>query len=74
MSVGTKILEGLQGLTMENAEGGKVERMYKVGGAKSLLGLEFFYRRPQEARARRVKLDHLNGDANTYKGRTSMHK
>lgn len=67
MSAGKEISEGLQGLTVGNAEGGEVERMYKVGGAKSLLGLEFFYRKPQEARARRVKLNQLNEDANTYK-------
>jgi hypothetical protein len=60
--------EGIQGLTTYEAEGGEVERMYKIGGAKSLIGLEFQYRRPQEARARRVKLSKLNEDGDTYKG------
>jgi hypothetical protein len=72
MSAGREMAEGLQGLSTDSAEGGEVERMYKVGGAKSLIGLEFFYKRPQENRARRVKLNQLNEDANTYKG-TDVH-
>jgi hypothetical protein len=46
--------------------------MYKVGGARSLVGLEFFFRRPHETRTRRAKLNELNADGNTYKG-TDVH-
>lgn len=52
----------------EDPEGGAVARMYKIGGARSLVGLGFYYRPPQETRVRRVKLNKLNEDGNSYKG------
>jgi hypothetical protein len=68
MSGGGEGLGELRGPAGEDPEGGAVVRMYKVGGARSLVGLEFYYRPPQETRARRVKLNKLNEDGNSYKG------
>jgi hypothetical protein len=63
-----RLAEGIQGLSTDEAEGGEVERMYKIGGAKSLFGLEFQYRRPQNTTAKRVKHNKLNDSEDTYKG------
>jgi hypothetical protein len=69
---GREIAEDMQGLAIVDPEAGAIERMYKVGGAKSLVGLEFFFRQPHETRTRRVELNKLNADGNTYKG-TDVH-
>jgi hypothetical protein len=44
-----------------------VEFLYKHGGARSLVGLELYYKGPQDRRTRRVKLVKLNADGNSYK-------
>jgi hypothetical protein len=70
--VSRELSEGMQGLAVVDPEAGAFQRMYKVGGARSLVGLKFFFRRPHETRTRRVKLNKLNADGNTYKG-TDVH-
>jgi hypothetical protein len=72
MMGGREISEGMQGLAVVDPEAGAMERMLKVGGARSLVGLEFFFRQSHETRTRRVKLNKLNADGNTYKG-TDVH-
>jgi hypothetical protein len=49
-------------------EEGIVQRMYKYAGALSLVGLEFYHRPVHELRTRRVRLDKLNPDGDSYKG------
>lgn len=63
-----EIAEEMQGLAVVDPEAAAMERMLKVGGARSLAGLEFFFRQPHEIRTRRVRLNKLNTDGNTYTG------
>jgi hypothetical protein len=59
-------VEGLN-LGPDLEEEGTVAFLYKHAGARALVGLEFFYRQPREIRSRRVKLDKLNRDGDSYK-------
>lgn len=72
MQGGREVSENMRGLAVTDPEAEAMERICKVGGAKSLVGLEFFFRQPHEIRTRRVKLNKLNADGSTYKG-TDVH-
>jgi hypothetical protein len=69
MSTGGALEIGGLGLGAElEEEKGTVRRMYEYAGARALVGIEFYHRPVHELRMRRVRLDKLNPDGDSYKG------
>jgi hypothetical protein len=56
---------GMQELDVSYPDQGTIEFMYKHGGARSLVGIELYYRPPQDRRTRMVNLVKLNKDGNS---------
>jgi hypothetical protein len=56
------------GLRAGEEEGGEVMGLMKWAGARALVGLEFFYRPVNELWRRRVRLDKVNANGESFKG------